>query len=576
MNLSFSQLLWQTTESESKPQQIANLCREMKISPTFAKILINRNLCEPETIHQYLNPARQQCHDPFLMHDMNKAVQRVYSALKRREKVVIYGDYDVDGTAGTVILYRYLKRIGLRIYYFIPLRLKNGYGMTESTLLELHHKKTDLIITIDNGITAIAESRLLHRLGVDLIITDHHQTCSEQPIAEAILNPQKPECPYPFEGLSGTGVAFKFLEAFDQFLTEQGYWDLSGYIRPDLQRDLDLVAFATIADRVPLIDENRYFVREGLEMINSNPRPGLQALIKESNIRGYITPNIISFKLAPKINAVGRLSDPNLGVHLLLSHSQSEARQHAVKLIQINTERQQIEYHVLKSALSLADRQQDQDMIILVNESWHSGVIGSVAAKIAARFQKPTVIVTLFEDQLAIGSIRSVGNFDICSALQDCNELLDKFGGHKAAAGISLQTKHIEVFCKQFRQTIPSGFAKAMDHEALKIEAWVGLQDLKDGLVHELLQMSPFGSHNPEPILGIKKTRLKDITVFGNQHLKFCVNTAEMDMEVFAWDHSDWQTKLEGLLDLAIILQMHHVSHNAPLQFKAIDIKPTS
>ena len=218
MNLSFSRLLWQTNALQDKQEQMTRLCKVLQISPVFAKILVNRNLCEVEEVEQFLNPTRAQSYDPFLMQDMQKAVERIYSALLRREKVLIYGDYDVDGTAGTVILYKYFKRIGLRIHYFIPVRLKDGYGMSEATLLALKHKRMELIITVDNGTTAISEALLLKQLGIDLIITDHHRLISEVPVASAILNPQQPQCRYPFQGLCGTGVAYKLLVAFDQFM----------------------------------------------------------------------------------------------------------------------------------------------------------------------------------------------------------------------------------------------------------------------------------------------------------------------------------------------------------------------
>ncbi|MBF0277318.1 MAG: single-stranded-DNA-specific exonuclease RecJ [SAR324 cluster bacterium] len=578
MTLSFSQLLWQTSEFQNEQEQITRLCNSLQISSAFAKILINRNLSEVGDVEQFLNPSSVQCHDPFLMRDMKKAVERIYSALMRREKVSIYGDYDADGTAGTVILYKYFKRIGMRVHYFIPERLKDGYGMSEETLKTLKRKNVDLIITVDNGITAISEALILKKLGMELIITDHHQVISETPVACAILNPQQPQCSYPFKGLCGTGVAYKLLIAFDHFLTEQNYWELSGYIRPDLNRDLDLVAFATVADRVPLVDENRFFVKAGLKIINSAPRPGLQKLMKECNIRRRVTPNVISFKLAPKINAVGRLSDPNTGVNLLLAHSLSEARPFASRLIQVNTERQQIERKVFNAALALAKAQKDQSLIILIDDYWHSGVIGSVAAKIAGRFRKPTVILTLFHEKQAMGSIRSVGDFDVCNALRNCEELLDKFGGHKAAAGLSLDAVNVKDFCHQFRTKFESGQLDAprSGNDALTIDAWINPMTLKEGLVEELISMAPFGTQNPEPILAMENTKIKNLMVIGNQHLKFDVNTSELDMEVFAWDHFDWYTQLGGTCDIAMTLQMNSISKKYPLQFKAIDMKQSS
>ncbi len=576
---SFSSLLWQSQETCDEEKHVKQLCSDLGLSPTFGKILVRRGMCEVETVYRYLHPSSDQCHDPYLMRGMEQAVERVYLALRRREKVVIYGDYDVDGTAGTVILYRYFKRIGIRVHYFIPERLKDGYGMTESTLSELRRKKTNVIITVDNGSTAVEESKLLKRMGIDLIITDHHQLGTEMPVATAMLNPQQPLCKYPFKGLCGTGVAFKFLMAFDRHLTQQGYWEYSGYIRPDLQRDLDLVAFATVSDRVPLVDENRVYVQRGLELLNHSPRPGLQTLIRESNIRCPITPNVISFKLAPKINAVGRLADPRTGARLLLARSHMEARPYAQKLIEVNTERQQIERQVLLAASELAETQEDQDVIILVNENWHPGVVGSVAAKIAGRFHKTTVALTHSGDSLFVGSIRAVDSFDVCSALQDCSDFLEKFGGHKAAAGLSLLNANLNEFCTKFRSFVEGNLQQSSSEscESLNIDAWIQAQELETGLTQELLQMSPFGVLNPEPVLVLRNTKPTDAMVFGNNHLKFYVDTSECNVEVFAWDHSDWFAKVKGHVDIAMIPQTHMDSNGGTrLQFRAVDIKPTS
>lgn len=577
MNRSFSKLNWHTHAVSEDPAHLAHLCKVLQISPTFAQILHQRNLHQIPDIERFLTPSDTQCHDPFLMLDMNKAVERLYLALLRREKIMVFGDYDSDGTAGTVILYRYFKRIGLHSQYFIPERLRDGYGMSEATLRALKQKNVELIITVDNGMTAIEESKLLRTLGIDLIITDHHQLLTEIPLAAAILNPQQPACPYPFKGLCGTGVAYKLLLAFDQFLTQQGYWEISGHIQPDLQKDLDLVAFATIADRVPLVDENRFFVKAGLRLLNTAPRLGMNALIKESKIRGPITANAISFKLAPKVNAVGRLGNSGLGVQLLLSHSHTEAKSLASRLVKINTERQKIERKIHKAALALAQSQKNQEIIILIDDHWHSGVIGSVAAKIAHRFQKPTVMLTLYHDKLAMGSIRSAGGFDACSALQHCEALLDKFGGHKAAAGLSLDALNVEEFCEKFRSSFQNHPSESpVGENDLVIDAWIDPVKIQQGLVEELLSMSPFGTQNPEPVLGMKHTELKNIRVIGNQHLKFGVNNSPLDMEVFAWDHFDWYNKLEGICDIAMTLQMQNISKNAPVQFKAIDMKPSS
>ncbi|MGK5095243.1 single-stranded-DNA-specific exonuclease RecJ [Deltaproteobacteria bacterium TL4] len=574
--MSFAKLFWKTADIAANKHHVSHLCQEFGITPILAQVLVARNLLDISVVENFLNPSVNQCHDPFLMHDMEHAMDRILYAIHRGEKIAIYGDYDVDGTAATVIVYKYLKRIGVRVYYFIPERMKDGYGLTEKTLRELKRKQVNIVITVDNGSTAVEEALLIKKMGMDLLITDHHRFGDKIPEAQAIVNPKHPRCLYPFKGLAGTGVAYKLLVALDQSLTEQNFWYRSGYIRPDLERDLDLVALATIADRVPLIDENRFFVQRGLQLLNHAPRPGIQALLKASNTHGKITTATVSFKLAPKINAVGRLSDPNTGVRLLLSRSLMEARPHAEALIEVNIERQRMERLALNSAILSASEQHDQKVIILISEHWHPGVIGNVATKIAGQFHKPTLAVTLSGNKIALGSVRSVGNFDICSVLERCSSFLEKFGGHTAAAGLSLQSQNLSLFCKKFQDMIEGGVDRTfLRDNDLIIEAWIHEKQLGSQFVEELIKMSPFGVDNPEPILGIHDAYLKAPSVFGNNHLKFFVNTTDADIEVVAWERSEWYKRISGYFDLVVSPQVMGPANQARIQFKALDIKST-
>lgn len=565
------------------------LCSEFDFSITLAQLLVSRNLTSAQRVREYLEPNPEQCHDPFLMHDMDKAVDRIHRALKQGENVVLYGDYDVDGTAGAVMAYRFLQRLGMRVQYFIPKRLKDGYGLTETTLRELKSRNTQLIITIDNGARAVEEARIAKNLGIDLLVTDHHPPGDVLSDTVSMVNPLKTECQYPFSGLSGTGVIFKLLTALDTRLEQTGFWSGTGHVRADLRQELDLVALATIADRMPLVDENRYLVKHGLELMNPCSKPGIQALLKACGVRGQVTPSVISYKLAPKINAVGRLDDPLLAVKLLLSHSLAEARPYAERLVKLNERRQKIEGKVLEDALAQASSQQHRTALILVDRNWHPGVMGNIAAKVSRRFGKTTLALTFKNSyssqhgknpELAVGSARSVGDLDLCRLLQDCGDMLVRFGGHPAAVGMSLCPENLELFCTRFHQLIEGHSMSEKDQHPestgkLHIDAWLTPEQLQPELGRELMRMSPFGMENPPPVLGIRNSRPHTPVIFGKKHLKFRLGPKNRSAEIVAWDRSNWFQWMGQKADLAISPQIYgRNAHEMRIQYSALDIKP--
>ena len=579
MALTLAKQLWKNIDFQEHQPKIKELCDELGITPILAKIFVARKMVEPQRILQFLEPSETLCNDPYAINDMDIAIERIYEAWLRGEKIVIYGDYDVDGTMATVLLYKYFRKLGLHVHYFIPQRLKTGHGLTQETVENLKKKGTHLVITVDNGSTAVEEAQMLRTMGIDLIITDHHPFGAEIPEALAIVNPQFPETEYPFPHLCGTAVAYKLLLALDLHLEEKGYWTRTNHIRPNLEKDLDLVAFATISDQVPLIGENRYFVKEGLRILNENPRLGFQALIMKSKVQGNITPTVISFKLAPKINAAGRLSDPHAGVRLLLATSLKEANPLARTLIHFNEERQIIEKKALVTAFDEAEKQSNRKAIILIDKNWHPGVMGLIASRVAQKYHKPTVALTLAQGKIAVGSARSFGSFDIRSVLQSCSDVLERFGGHKAAVGLSVLDQNLENFFQLFHELIEkrsSLKSESQSPEELRIDIWVEQKDWKLNFSKELLKMSPFGEENPPPLIGLKKVKPSEITLFGNDHLKFILQTPEENIEVFAWDQVHWYEHLQKECDLVISPQIYSPRNSTlRLQFKAIDIRPT-
>ncbi|MEE3121187.1 MAG: single-stranded-DNA-specific exonuclease RecJ [SAR324 cluster bacterium] len=581
---------WENHETAENLIQARSLSNEYKISSILARLLIVRNLTSKQLIWNFLEPHFKHCHDPFMMRDMDHAVQRLITALRLGEKVVIYGDYDVDGTVGTVLLYRFLQRLGVRVSYFIPKRLKDGYGLTEQTLMELKTRQARLIITVDNGARAVEEAAFLKRMGIDLLITDHHPPGEQMPEALAMVNPMRPDCPYPFKGLSGAGVAFKLLEALDHQLNVDGFWERTGKVRANLQQELDLVAFATISDSMPMTDENRYFIQKGLELMNPCRRPGFQALLRVCGVRGRVTSTEISFKLAPKINAAGRVDDPNLAVRLLLSQSLAEARPFADKMFALNQQRQKIEESVLNDALVQARQQMHQKALILIDQQWHPGVMGNIASRISRDFGKTTLALTFNSDSssgsihesIAVGSARSVGDLDLCNLLQECQQMLNRFGGHPAAVGLSLSEKNLDRFCQRFQQLLNHQSSRITPQKSsppggLVIDAWLNQDEFKPQLGQELLKLSPFGRGNPEPVLGVRNVLPHSAEVFGKKHLKFQFGSKDNTTEVVAWNGGNWFEWMGSQADLAISPTVYGRNvREQRIQYQAVGMKPHS
>ena len=559
---------WESVELENPSPHIGLLCRELGISPLLARLLVIRNLHDPFAAEQFLNPRPEHCHDPFLMRDMQRAVGRLQQALQRQEQVVVFGDYDVDGTAGAVLVYRYLKRIGMRVHYLIPERLSNGYGLTKPALQEMARHRTRVVVTVDNGSTAVEEAHIAREWGIDLLITDHHQLGEVRPPAYALVNPSQLGCPYPFKGLCGTGVAYKLIQAFDQSLTQQGHWEQTGYLRPEVTRDLDLVALATLADRMPLLDENRILVRAGLELLNPCGRPGLQVLMSACGIRGMVTASVVSHRPIPKLNSVGRMNEPQLAARLLLAHSLMEARPLVKKLMAMNDERRRVEQEVFRSALAQAAEQMHLPALILMQTDWHPGVMGSVASRVASHLGKTTLMLTRApntveqrssEQELTVGSARVVGDLNLCALLSEFTDLLERFGGHPAAVGMSLESRNLERFRKRFQETVggTSAPVPTASSPLPPIEAWLQPRELHPKTTKDLLRMSPFGPENPEPVIGVRQARPCKPRVFGQQHLKFVLEDSGAPLEVIAWNHAEWFPQPQQAYDLVVTPQLH-------------------
>jgi len=497
---------WTIKQAENE-QLVEALAGSLNISMVLAKLLVLRDVKNFSEAKNFFRPSLESLHDPFLMHDMEKATSRVIKALTENQLICIYADYDVDGTCATALLYLFLKELGANVEFYIPNRLEEGYGLSKTAIDHVRDKGTSLLITVDCGITAIDETEYANSLGMDVIICDHHQPKNLIPNAFAVLDPLKPECNYPFKYLSGAGVAFKL---------SQGVCERIGKRELPMQY-LDLVSLAGAADIVPLKDENRILVYEGLNQINNNPRPAIVALLDVCRLQpGNLNSGQVVFTLAPRINAVGRLGDAERAVRLLITDSKKEAVDLAMILETENYERRKIDVDTFDSATELVEKNPDFEnelAIVLHQEGWHPGVIGIVASRLVEKYYRPTVMLTTI-DGVAKGSARSISNLNIYEALQRCESSLLHFGGHQAAAGLAIELDKIEEFKTRFNQVIRELVSEDDLFPEIIIDSKLKFSEITPKFLKILEQFSPFGPGNMRPVF-----LAEDVQVSGNPRI---------------------------------------------------------
>ncbi|MDR3666630.1 MAG: single-stranded-DNA-specific exonuclease RecJ [Ignavibacteriaceae bacterium] len=472
---------------------VKSLADSLNISDVLSRLLIQRGITSFSQAKYFFRPSLESLHDPFLMNGMETATYRVITALTENQLIMVYGDYDVDGTCSTALLYLFLKELGAKVEFYIPKRLTEGYGINITGIDYAKARNTSLIISVDCGITAVEETDYAKSLGMDLIICDHHQPKEKIPDAYAVLDPLKPECNYPFAYLSGAGVAFKLAQGVSERIGK----------RELPLKYLDLVALAGAADIVPLIGENRILVKEGLEQINSNPRPGILALIKSSNMQhSDLTSGQIVFTIAPRINAVGRMGDAERAVELLVTDNTEEAFKLAQILESENYQRRKIDEDTFSMAQDIVENSIDlttDTAIILHQESWHAGVIGIVASRLVEKYYRPTIILTT-AGGVAKGSARSISNFNIYEALKKCEDLLIHFGGHQAAAGLAVEMDKLTEFKFKFNQVAKEAITQEDLAPEILIDSKLKFSEITPKFIRIIDQFSPFGPGNMRPV----------------------------------------------------------------------------
>jgi single-stranded-DNA-specific exonuclease len=532
------------------PAAVGVLTRGLGVSDVTAAVLARRGHADVADARRFLDAELPQ-HDPLLLGDMAVAVERIRAAVERGERICVHGDYDVDGICATALAVLLLRELGADVVWHLPSRFEEGYGVSRETIARLADEGIGLVLTVDCGITAVEEVAEAKARGLEVIVTDHHRP------AEAL-----PDCPvvatrpsaYPFPELCGTGVVHKLGEA------------LLGTEHPAVTRNLDLVALATIADVVPLVDENRALAAAGLRALAATRRPGLQALMRCAGVDpAVVDSGAVGFRLAPRINAAGRLGRPDVALELVLTDDASEAKRHAETLEELNRDRQAVEDRILREATAAVDEmiepRRRRRGYVLWSEDWHEGVIGIVASRLVERFHRPIVLITRSQDGWK-GSGRSIASFDLHGALAACSEHLERFGGHRAAAGLSIAEESLEAFAEAFAAYADAHLEPDELFETVKVDAVVAAQDLTLGLAEELAQLAPFGLGNPEPTLLVPATEaVSPATVGDGKHLRFRVRQHGRDAgTAIAFGQGAQLDRLRaaGRFDVAFRLKENH------------------
>ena len=550
--------------------QVQSLSKALNIDKNLATILIQRGVDNFQTAKDFFRPSLEQLHDPFLMKDMEAAVERVLQAITNQEKILVYGDYDVDGTTAVTVVYDFLTSQYSQVDYYVPDRYTEGYGLSRKAVDWALSNNYKLIITLDCGIKANELVAVGAAKGLDFIICDHHLPGEELPAAKAVLDPKREDCSYPFKELSGCGVGLKLIQAYclrQGIAIEQTY------------NYLDLVAVSIAADLVPIQGENRIMTHFGLRILNKKPRPGLEALIDISGLKGKVDITEVVFGIAPRINAAGRIDHAKDAVQLLLAQELKEAAPWAEKVNERNSTRKQVDANITKEALSMIEESPQAAVAkstVLYKHDWHKGVIGIVASRCIEKHYKPTVILTESQDK-ATGSARSVMGFDIYEAIAACSDLLDAYGGHKYAAGLTLPLEKVPLFQKRFEEVVSTTITQEMLTPILEIDLDLEIDDIHDKFYNVLRQMGPFGPGNMRPVFVSRNlTAHSEARVLKEEHLKFRIKSPKgRYFEGVAFGLARYLDEINAgaRFDLAYTLELNEYRGEKNLQMMVKDIR---
>ena len=602
-----------TAQEETLQQQLE---RELNISSAAARMLVVRNIQSAEEARQFIRPSLDKLHDPFLMKDMDKAVERLHQALTQDEKILIYGDYDVDGTTAVAVMYRFLSSLTSRLDYYIPDRYNEGYGVSAQGIDYAAEQGCSLIITLDCGIKAVEKVAYAKSKGIDVIVCDHHTPGDELPATVAVLNMKRDDCPYPYKDLSGCGVGFKLAQAYTRrYLLDNGrsqseLMDGAEHLMDNgpianspqgvqypiggtpsnseasvLLPLLQLLAMSIASDIVPITGENRILAHYGIKQINQAPFAGISAVIDVAGIEAKkLTINELVYKLGPRINACGRMKSGRAAVELLLTDDATFARQQAEEVNQHNEERRDCDTETTKEALAMLEEDAtfaQRRSTVVYAPHWHKGVVGIVASRLTETYYRPTIVLTAGEDGIISGSARSVGGFDIYAAIDSCVDLLTNFGGHKYAAGLSMHIDNLPTFCERFEHYVATHIREDQLQPTLLVEAELELADITPAFYNVIRYLEPFGPGNPRPLFATRNLiNHRDTRVVGKtgEHLRLDVTDRAYAITGIAFGRAEMAQHIQNgnPVDICYELDENTFNNRTTIQMMVQDIKPCS
>ena len=550
------------------------LAAALGVAPLVARLLCQRGLADPELASRFLNPSLEHLHDPLALADMHLAVDRIMGAIAQRERIAIHGDYDVDGVTSTVILRRALELLGADVVHFIPERLKDGYGLQPAAIERLHAEGVRLVISVDCGIRGADAARRARDLGVDLIITDHHEPDATLPPAFAIINPKRTDCRYPDKDLAGVGVALKLVQALCRQADRESW--LPGFIK--------IAAIGTLADVVPLVGENRVIAKVGLDLLSRGPhKVGLRSLLDICGLAGKTIDSYhISFMVAPRVNAAGRMSTPDIATRLLLASDEAlaeEVRQLAMQLDSENIRRQEEEAEILTAAKKVVTSDPEvgaRSVLVVAGDGWHRGVIGIVASKLVDTFHRPAIVLSV-EDGVAHGSCRSIPGFDMLGALERCGHLFIRFGGHKQAAGLALEAERIRELRRAINDVADETLGPDDLMPRLRIDADLTFRGITGGVAAGVASLAPFGAGNPRPVFAARRVEIIDgPRKLKERHLKMALKQDGRIFRAIAWrsaERHDYLAEHKAALDVAFSLEQNQYNGETYVELTLADLR---
>lgn len=561
------------TLTEQDTQICQLLTKELKITPAAARMLVLRGITTPDEARRYIRPSLEDLHDPYLMRDMDKAVERLHRAILRGEHIMVYGDYDVDGTTAVALMYTFLCQLSTRVHFYIPDRYTEGYGISFKGIDEAQAQQCSLVIALDCGIKAIDKIEYANERHIDFIICDHHTPGDELPKAVAVLNMKRKDCPYPFKELSGCGVGFKLVQALARHrgISAERWYPL-----------LSLLAMSIASDIVPVTGENRILAHYGLKQINSHPSIGLQSILRIAGLEGkQVTISDLVYKIGPRINASGRMHSGAEAVQLLIATDEEYARHKAEEINQYNTERREYDSQTTVEALKMLSEDPNNDQLhttVVYSPHWHKGVVGIAASRLTETYYRPTIVFTKGDEDIISGSARSVGGFDLYAAIDSCRDLLTNFGGHQFAAGLSMHEADLPEFKRRFEAYVAEHILPEQMTPTIAIEQEIQFQDIDEQFFNILKHLEPFGPCNPKPIFCttnvINHRYTKCVGKMG-EHLKLDVTDRTAAIAGIAFNQGEtalWLQNGNGI-DLCYSLEENVYNGTTSIQMMVLDLK---